>query len=263
MRKINRVGTALVAIALAVGVGGSAAEAAPSVGCGRAGLLFCENFEQAPLGGASSFDWGVDTRRGKLTVVERKSGPSDQGRQALRVRTQDNGRAFIVLDSLSLPSTGLYGRMMLRVDDFPTAPDWAHFTLVEATGPGSSEVVRPVGGQWAPPLSRSYWGIGADGGPTGDWTNWTESAPTVADRWTCVEWKLDPATNGVTTWFDGVTSPDLSVTGSEHGGNDVPFVLPQVDTLKIGWQLYQPNTAPEQFTLWIDDIVLDDARVGC
>jgi hypothetical protein len=35
----------------------------------------------------------------------------------------------------------LHGRMRLRVDAFPTAPDWAHFTLVEATGSVSTEVV--------------------------------------------------------------------------------------------------------------------------
>ena len=29
--------------------------------------------------------------------------------------------------------------MRLRVDAFPTSPDWAHFTLVEATGTSSAE----------------------------------------------------------------------------------------------------------------------------
>jgi hypothetical protein len=61
--------------------------------------------------------------------------------------------------------------MRLRVDAFPTGPDWAHFTLVEATGTGSSEIVRPVGGQYAPTVPGIFWGVGADGGPTGDLTS--------------------------------------------------------------------------------------------
>ncbi len=167
------------------------------------------------------------------------------------------------MDDLVAPATGFYGRMRLRVDAFPTAPDWAHFTLVEATGSGSTEVVRPVGGQYVPTLDRSLWGIGADGGPTGDWTAWTESAPAVEDSWQCVEWRLDPVTNTVTTWFDGDQDGALTASQDAHGGNDVPFVLPAVDTVKIGWQLYQGGTIPAGFDLWIDDIALSARRLGC
>jgi hypothetical protein len=65
----------------------------------------------------------------------------------------------------------------------------------------------------------------------------------------------------VTTWFgDGTT---LAVSRDAHGGNQVPFVLPDVDTVKIGWQLYQGGTTPGRFDLWIDDIALATQRVGC
>jgi hypothetical protein len=231
--------------------GGSAAG-----GCARPGILFCENFDRLPLGGASSLDWGIDTRNGTLTIEPR--GGRDR---MLHVRTRDNGRAFLRVDDFAAPAAGFYGRMRLRVDAFPTAPDWAHFTLVEATGTGSTEVVRPVGGQYVPTLQRNLWGIGADGGPTGDWTAWTESAPATADTWQCVEWRLDPATNTVTTWIGRDIT--LNASEQEHGGNQVPFVLPAVDTVKIGWQLYQAGTTPAGFDLWIDDIALSTRRLGC
>ena len=245
-----------VALCLLAGGGAAAATGGPSTReCARPGVLFCENFDRLPLGGASSLNWGIDTRNGTLTVERRAAG------KVLHVRTRDNGRAFLRVDDLATPPAGFYGRMRLRVDAFPTAPDWAHFTLVEATGTGSTEVVRPVGGQYVPTLDRSLWGIGADGGPTGDWTAWTESAPTAADTWQCVEWRLDPATNTVTTWI----GDDITLTAGEqaHGGNPVPFVLPAVTTVKIGWQLYQGGTTPATFDLWIDDIALSSRRLGC
>ena len=245
--------TVVSVLALSLVSGGSAA-GAHSRGCAAPGVVFCETFERLPTGGAASLDWGIDTRNGTLTV-ERRGG------KVLHVRTRDNGRAFLRVDDLTMPATGLYGRMRLRVDAFPTAPDWAHFTLVEATGTGSSEVVRPVGGQYVPTVQRNLWGIGADGGPTGDWTAWTEAAPAVADTWQCVAWHLDPVTNTVTTRI----GDDITLTASEqaHGGNPVPFVLPSVTTVKIGWQLYQGGTTPAGFDLWIDDIVLSSQRVAC
>ncbi|SCL54211.1 hypothetical protein GA0070604_2947 [Micromonospora eburnea] len=221
-------------------------------------LLFCEDFERLPRGGPSTLNWGIDTRNGTLTVERAR-----RGNQVLHIHTVDNGRAFLRIDDFAAPGNRFYGRMRLRVDAFPTAPDWAHFTLVEATGTGSSEVVRPIGGQYAPTVPGIFWGVGADGGPTGDWTNWRESAPVVEDIWQCFEWKLDPADNRVAVWIDGVANPGLTASTNQHGGNDVPFILPTVNTVKIGWQLYQGGTTPGVFDLWIDDIALSTERLGC
>ncbi|MEN3608515.1 hypothetical protein AAH979_03130 [Plantactinospora sp. ZYX-F-223] len=226
-------------------------------GCGPRTLLFCEDFERLPTGGAASLAWGIDTKDGILTVERQRHD------KVLRVHTEGNGRAFLKVDDFAAPGNSFYGRIRLKVDAFPTAPDWAHFTLVEATGPGSAEVVRPIGGQWAPSLGGSYWGVGADGGPTGDWTNWRESAPTVEDRWQCFEWQWDATDNRVAVWIDGVAQPEMTVSTTEHGGNPVDFVLPRADTVKIGWQLYQGGPTPDHFDLWIDDIALAPHRVGC
>lgn len=220
-------------------------------------LLFCEDFERLPVGGPATLDWGVDTSHGALAVKRDRHG------KVLHVRTEGNGRAFLKVEDFAAPGNSHHGRMRLKVDAFPTAPDWAHFTLVEVTGSGSAEVVRPIGGQWAPPLGASYWGVGADGGPTGDWTNWRESAPTVEDRWQCFEWRWDATDNRIEVWIDGAAQPDLTVNTTEHGGNPVDFVLPQAQTVKIGWQLYQPGPTPDHFDLWIDDIALGTERVGC
>lgn len=225
--------------------------------CGHRSLLFCEDFERLPTGGPATLKWGVDTKHGTLSVERHRQG------KVLHVQTEGNGRAFMRVDDFAAPGNSFHGRMRLKVDAFPTAPDWAHFTLVEATGSGSTEIVRPLGGQWAPPLSGSFWGVGADGGPTGDWTNWRESAPTVEDRWQCFEWQWDATDNRIAVWIDGVPQPDMTVTTTEHGGNPVDFILPRADNVKIGWQLYQGGPTPDHFDLWIDDVALGTKRIGC
>ncbi|GIF38071.1 hypothetical protein [Actinoplanes xinjiangensis] len=248
--------TAAMLSTAAASVPAGAADAAHRGSCTR-DLLFCEDFDRQPLGGPATLDWGVDTRNGTLTVERARRG------RVLHVHTVDNGRAFLRVDDLAVTGTRLYGRMRLRVDAFPIAPDWAHFTLVEATGTGSTEVVRPVGGQYAPTVPGIFWGVGADGGPTGDWTDWRQSAPVTEDTWQCFEWMLDTDGNRVAVWIDGVANPELTASTTRHGGNDVPFVLPSVTDVKIGWQLYQAGTTPGTFDVRIDDIALATRRLGC
>ncbi|MDP9794173.1 hypothetical protein J2S43_002685 [Catenuloplanes nepalensis] len=248
---------ALALLSPATSTAGADAHGTGSCAPGRT-LLFCEDFEHLPTGGASSMEWGIDTRNGTLTVERQPRGD-----KVLHARTRDNGRAFLTVHDLAVPGDRLYGRMRVRVAAFPTAPDWAHFTLVEATGTGSAEMVRPLGGQWVPPAGRALWGIGADGGPTGDWTAWQESAPAEAGRWQCVEWLLDRDGNRVLVWLGDPGAPTLSASERSHGGADVPFVLPDVTTVKVGWQLYQSGTTPAGFDVWIDDIALAPHRLGC
>jgi hypothetical protein len=53
------------------------------------------------------------------------------------------------------------------------------------------------------------------------------------------------------------------VSTNNHGGNQVPFVFPQFQSMWLGWQLYQGGSTPGQFNLWYDDIVIATERVGC
>jgi len=232
----------------------------PRTPCARVDALFCEDFEGQPVGGASSLDWGVDTRHGTLQVER-----AGRAGKVLHVHTEGNGAAFLEVPDVAGPGTSFFGRLRVKVDDFPTAPDWAHFTLVEVTGAGSSEVVRPLGGQFAPTVGpdATFWGVGADGGPTGDWTSWRESAPTVEDRWQCVEFEWDAPENRISLWFDGVAQPDLTVTQTDHGGAPVDLVLPSADNVRVGWQLYQGGSTPDHFDVWMDDIAFAAQRVGC
>ena len=269
-RLSRRLTAAALAAAGVVGVATTTAIAGASVQdptvtasggtCAGAAVLFCEDFQGLSTGPASSPNWAVDTNNGSLSVAAETAGSTNQ---VLQVNTLDNGRAFLRVDDFSAPDNRFFGRMRLRVKEFPTAPDFAHFVVTELTGSGSTEIVRPAGGQFIPPSAPSRWGIGADGGPTGDWTDHRESAPTVDDTWQCIEWQVDGADNRVALTIDGVDNPELTVSTNAHGGNQVPFILPNVDTVKIGWQLFQAGSTPGQFDVTIDDIALSTERLGC
>ncbi|WP_405821369.1 hypothetical protein OG241_35865 [Streptomyces sp. NBC_01390] len=219
-----------------------------------------ENFDHLPLGPVTAGrGWTTDTSNGTLTVAPSSTG---KGRE-LRLHTEGNGRAFVVFPNLASPGNSYWARLRLRVDAFPTAPDWAHWTIAEASGADSPTLVRPLGGQYAPTDQGNFWGVGSDLGPTGDWTSWKTSAPAAASKWSCVEFHLDAADNRVTVYFDGVEQSDLTVDGTHHGGaQDSDFAFPTFDKLKLGWQLYQGNPSPASYDVRMDDVVVSPGRAG-
>jgi hypothetical protein len=244
-----------------------AARTAVTASCARTHVLFCEDFQALPVGAAMSPKWAADTQQGTLTVEPLHAGSTQK---VLHAHTVGNGRALLTISGLKAPGNSYYGRMFLNIAALPTAPDFAHFMIVQVTGAGSKEMVRPVGGQFVNKQflknggpGRSLWGIGADGGPTGDWTNWKESATAVAGRWQCIEWTMHAPDHRVQLWINGVSNPDLVVTTKNHGGKAVPFILPAPDKIQIGWWLFQPMPAPIQFDVRLDDIALSSNRLGC
>jgi len=229
-----------------------------TAGCTKtADTLFCEDFEQ-PLGVGSKVNgWQQVTGMGTLTA----DAVHARGTQALHVHTDGNGKAYIKVDPFAPPSNSFFGRMYVWATAFPSAPNYAHFTLVEAAG-SPAGVIRPIGGQFIQGKG-DLWGPGSDSGPTGDWTNWKESAPAEAGKWLCMEWEMTAATNAINIWIDGVAKTDLSVSTKTHGGTQVDFVFPTFSNIWFGWWLYQAGPTPASFDLWLDDIVLSKKRVGC
>jgi hypothetical protein len=232
--------------------------------CARAGLLFCEDFEALPLGPATSTAWTTEAAAGQLAI----DGTHARGQHALKVTTTGNGRARLQKTGLAPPNNSLWGTMHAWVTAFPTAPDYAHYTLVELAGSGNTSLLRPIGGQYAPAAGANnpagaFWGIGSDGGATGDWTNWKRSAPSVGGQWLCLEFHLDATNDAIDIYIDGVAHPELSVSRTSHGGNQVDLVFPMLNSIWFGWWLYQTNPTPNAYSLWLDDLALGSTRLGC
>jgi hypothetical protein len=236
--------------------------------CDDPAMLFCEDFDALPVGEADSPDWEVDLENGTLTVEEAMSDEEAMStNQVLHAQTDDNGRARLVVTDFAAPDNSFFGRARIRVDELPTAPDFAHWVFVEATGSEeNSELVRPLGGQFIPfedGGGENRLGIGSDGGPTGDWTDHRESAPAVEGEFQCFEWEMQAEDNRIAVWVDGVENPELTVSTTEHGGNPVDFVFPTFDTVTFGWQLFQEGTTPPSFDVFLDDLALSTERIGC
>jgi hypothetical protein len=232
--------------------------------CARSGVFFCEDFEGLPLGPASSTAWTTESAMGQLAI----DATHARGQHALKVTTSGNGRARLQKVGIAPPSNSLWGTLHVWATAFPTAPDYAHYTLVELAGTGNTSLIRPIGGQYAPAAGGSnpagdFWGIGSDGGPTGDWTNWKRTAPSVGGQWLCLEFHLDAANDAIDVYIDTVAHPELSVSRTNHGGTQVDLVFPTFDRIWFGWWLYQTNPTPNAYELWLDDIALGSTRLGC
>jgi hypothetical protein len=237
-------------------------DAVAAVACSDPALLFCEDFESYSPGAATSSKWQSVTKSASdaLTI---ETSPA-RGSQSLHVHTSQNEYAYIKLGSFGPPNNSFFGRLYVWIDALPTAPAFAHFTLVEAAGqPAAAGVVRPLGGQYDPQGMSDDWGVGSDQGPTGDWTNWRASSPAQTQKWLCVEWEMLAAGDVVNVWIDGAAQTELSVSMTMHGGTDAGFVFPTWQTIWFGYWLYQASPTPSQFDLWYDDIALSTTRIGC
>lgn len=223
----------------------------PSAGSGCGGAtLFCEDFDALGLGPLQGGVNGLTPERDVSIVAEPGRG------QVLQVQAGRgySAKAGVFLDTFSAPGNNHFGRVFARVAAFPAAGnDDDHWVIVEATGTGSNDQVRPAGGQF------QRWAPGSDGDSAGDWTDWQQSdVMTVAGAWECVEWQINGANGGndVLLWVDGVQVQPLD------RGN---FRLPVVNRLWFGWVVYQEggNRQPTAFDVRLDDIVLSTERVGC
>ena len=231
--------------------------------CPSSGVLLCEDFESETVGaGPDSAVWTV--RGGAPQIDDARAA---RGSKSLHVHTQTNGFSLIE-ETKTFPAANntFYGRMFVYVDALPTAPQWAHWTLVAGNGEGDGSEIR-VGGQWDG--QRNRFGVGTDHGATGDWTNLDEdpsaqAAAVPEDEWLCVEWLYDGDANEMRFYWDGVEHPSLHASENDHGGNQgAAYVLPQFQRVALGWWLYQSGSTPDHFDLWLDEIIIDDEPIGC
>lgn len=231
------------------------APAAPKGAACSGDMLFCEDFENAPLGttAPAGARWSLE---GPASVSDTLS---HGGRRALRLSPGSSEKAALVLRDFKPPGNSFFGRMNAYVERFPQKPEFAHWVMVEAAG--GTERVRPIGGQLASisgPPYKTIWGIGADGGPTGDWTDWEHGVEAIDAKWACVEWELRNDGSTVNVWMDGklamTAAPGVPKTG---------FAFPQFDSVWFGWWVFQGNTDPKTFEVYLDNIALSSSRIGC
>jgi hypothetical protein len=124
-----------------------------------------------------------------------------------------------------------------------------HFTLAEGAGTGTPGLIR-FGGQF------KAFGVGTDGGSSGDWTDSDRSKLVPTQTWICAEFQFDGPTHTFHVWWDDMERPTLTSGPSKHAS----FTMPTFNGLWFGWWMY--NLAEPQ-ELWIDEIAVDYKPIGC
>lgn len=228
--------------------------------CATAGLLLCDGFEGGAIDPAT---WTVEASDGN--TVEITTAEAARGSRSVHVRAENGYGLLRTTGIFPVADNDYYGRMFLKVARYSTV-DWAHWTVAEAAGTGDGSLIR-VGGQYRTDIAKNRWGVGSDGGPTGDWTTHDQDPdgmpqePPVGE-WTCLEWLHRGSTHETRFYVDGVEHPSLQTTASQHGGNqDADYELPGFTSLWFGWWQYQAD--PVAFDVWIDEVAVDGSRIGC
>ena len=229
--------------------------------CASSGLKLCEDFETGTI------DTATWTKVGATPMIDGLQHA--RGQKALHITVNGNGPSYI-RETKTFPATNndYWGRMFVWFESLPAPPGmtYAHWTFAAATGTEVAGEIR-LSGQLQ--NGKNLFGVGTDNGAalgTGDWTNSDKdpaNAPLAVPtkQWLCIEWLHAGSTNETRFFWDAVEHASLYTSASKHGGNTNPYVLPRFDALWVGWQEYQTST--EKFEMWVDEIAVDDQRIGC
>ncbi len=230
--------------------------------CGAYAL--CDDFESVVVGGApDSALWTVGapdlTGTGGLAIDDREH---HSGARSVKVTGQggySNHIFFTNRAALARVGTVVWGRFYLRLED---ALGDGHVTFLSMKDAADNGKFLRMGGQ----AKILMWNRESDDAtlPALSPTGVALSRVLPPQQWLCVELMVDGATGELRTWLDGVEVPGLVVDGTSTADVDEqwhrrPSWRPSLVDFSLGWESY----AGQAMTLWLDDVALDGARIGC
>jgi len=247
-----------------------------SVGAEPPRILFIDDFESHAAGHQPGVPWADATFKSGVTIVV-DDLHAFSGNQAMHIFTPRGAnyrRGYVALH-LKTPAPdampGMFGRAMVYLDEAPVALAGAspvHWTLLQGEGRSADD------------RYNSIYRLGVEGeSGTQLMANFETTPPVTTDcrqyssqtlpvgRWTCVEWHLEVASNQMQFWLDGrkvVHVAGRTKAANACRGNDLQGewrAPPKFDSFYIGFERYA-DSANDQ-NLWIDDVALSKARVGC
>jgi DNA-binding beta-propeller fold protein YncE len=247
----------------------------------RCPQVFCEDFEDDPVGAGPGAPWA--NTGGVVVSAER----AHSGERALKVTAAGGGytRSFssLALGGLGAVERSLYGRMMVQVQGLGAPGGDYTFASVEggpkpASGAPAGTLVfyrfrvaEQSGHATNGSLMANYdtW-VDADGDNQTEWHTdcWNYSEVILpTDRWACVEWSFDVAADRLRFWLGGEEIEALRVEGAHDNCADTStqggwWTAPErLQALNLGIEQYHAEALPR--TLYIDDVVVSDAPIGC
>jgi hypothetical protein len=204
---------------------------------GASDLLVCDDFEAGGPGSA----WAPFAKGDGTGIVD--GAHTRDGSSALHVTVTTLGSEYVLQwrDIPQTTGTDLFVRAYLY---FPALPDGGTglFTMIEAGAPfAGGRVILDDTGELT--LHDEVTGENAPQNPT-----------LVAGRWTCLEWELLEANAGhMNLWID-------DELGASYEGDTLPAT--KIASVNVG-AVYQNGTPTRSFEVWLDDVVIDDARITC
>jgi hypothetical protein len=84
-------------------------------------------------------------------------------------------------------------------------------------------------------------------------------------QWICFELEVSGTGTGaeMRVWWDGVEHTHLHLINGTEG--EPMWPIPEYESMSFGFSHYQEYGAifPQGFDVWIDEIAVDDERIGC
>jgi hypothetical protein len=229
--------------------------------CGE--LPLCDDFESAMAGGLPDpARWARATPNcsgtGRVTIDDTRS---HSGAKSVRVDGAGGYCNHVFIASQAAASIGpaVYGRFFVLISD---ALGDGHVTFLAMRDAADGNRDLRMGGQ----SQILMWNRESDDAtlPALSPAGIALSTRITAGRWTCIEFRIDPAGSALQTWVDGVAVGGLAIDTTPTPEVDEPWDRrsnwhPQLTDFRLGWESY----AGQSDTLWFDDVALSPQPIGC
>jgi hypothetical protein len=236
--------------------GGPAAGTGGAAGGTTSGCAYklCEGFESGsvgalPTGWTAYNGYGNDAMKGLALA----SDQAHSGTMSLKSSSMTPGEERIQKSLAALGATANkhWGRIFYKVQTpvpKTSAGVYFHTTMVALEGTIENRVVDSV---QAPDGTHQWiYNIPDDSCCTGSAYDWTFDAD-----WHCAEWYVDVTMKSYRFFTDSTEVTSLAFT------NNANAKMSSYTAIVVGSIFYQ--TPPSPFVLWLDDLAIDDAQIGC
>jgi len=231
----------------ATGTGGAAS------GCAGKTYKLCDDFESGTVG-AFPTSWtalngyGSDSMRGIGLATDQ----AHSGAMALKSSSMVPGEQRVQrsLSALGATATKHWGRIFYKVISPSPKPTSGviHVTMVALQGTTENRVVDTV--EQMNGTHQWIFNVPDDSCCTGSNYNWSFDA-----NWHCAEWYVDVSSQSYRFFTDGTEVTMIGFTGKAAAK------MSNYTALGVGTIFYQ--TPPSPFTIWFDDLAIDDNQIGC
>lgn len=236
------------------GTGGGSGGSSTGFGCAGKNYKLCEDFETGTAGGLPT-GWTTFKGYGAASAQDQALA-TDQfhsGKMALKSQSGKSGASRIQKSIASLGATASkhWGRIFYKVQPPPANNPFVHATFVGLTGMGENRVVDIV--ESANSLKHQWlYNNPDDKGSAGSAYNWTFDA-----AWHCAEWYIDVSTKSYRFFSDAMEVTGIAFT------NKADSEMSNYMSIIVGVTYYQGVTITPPFTVWFDDLAINDTQVGC